>query len=241
MNGNAALRPVPAWIPAFWLFALVLTLVVVPAAQAHASDINPDPRKHLNAVHFASAGYGEQDEQFCVESHDTGKLSNGSARAFLNETLVNLEDYKIWDGTGDWRIDLRAAQYNCTAYDSATRNTIEIEVHYAWDWSAKCGGSTGYYNCVVHDKPVWNPTYGHNDSRWAYVYLVFSSGGELSSKGRAFINHEFGHVFGLQDAGDCSPPSLMHSALVGYGCTNWMNPYPSIADFGSVVAVMNGA
>jgi hypothetical protein len=214
--------------------ALVLGLLVGPSPAAHASDIHPDPRAHLNSMHYQTS------EQFCVESHDTTKLSNASARSFLTQTLTGLADYKIWDGTGGDRINLVPTQKNCTAYDSATRATIEIEVHYGWDWSSKCGGSPGYYNCVVHDNPVWNADHGHHDSRWAYVYLVYSSGGELSDRGRAFINHEFGHVFGLIDAGDCDPPSIMHSTLVGYGCNNWLNPYPSPADFHSVVTVMNG-
>jgi hypothetical protein len=218
-----------------WLPAFVLALIALPAQAAQASDIHPDSRAHLHNMHYAAS------EQFCVESHDTAKLSNSSARSFLTQTLTGLEDYKTWNGLGGGRIDLRSTLKNCTAYDATTRATIEIEVHYNWDWSSVCGGSWGYYNCVVHDNPVWNADYGHYDSRWAYVYLVYSSGGELSDRGRAFINHEFGHVFGLMDAGDCDPPSIMHSTLVGYGCDNWLNPWPSQADFNSVVAVMNGA
>lgn len=231
----------PVWVPVFWAASLVLGLLVAAPGTARASDIHPDSTAHLNNVHFASAGYGEEDEQFCIESHDTSRVSHAAGATFVNDVLVGYSASQNWDGLGDWRIDLRKALKNCTAYDSATRATIEIEVHYAANWNHICGGDWGYYNCVVRDKPVWNSTYGHYDSQWAYVYLVFSSGGQLNDRGRAFINHEFGHVFGLTDAGDCSPPSLMHSTRVGYGCGNWTASYPSPADYQSVVNVMNGA
>jgi hypothetical protein len=214
--------------------AMVAAALLVSAQTVHASDINPDPQKHLHNMHYSAS------EQYCVESHDTAKLSNASARSFLTDVLTGGEDSKNWNNLGGGRINLIPTNKNCTAYEADTRATIEIEVHYAWDWSSECGGSWGYYNCVKHANPVWNADHGHYDSRWAYVYLVYSSGGELSDRGRAFINHEFGHVFGLMDAGDCDPPSIMHSTLVGYGCNNWLNPWPSPADFNSVVAVMNG-
>lgn len=226
------------WVPVVWLSAFALALVI-PAPAAYASHPNGSSEKHLRNMHYATAGSGGRDEQFCVESHDTSKVSHSTARAFVNQTLTQMGSGKVWDGLGNWRIDLWVTNNHCSAYDAATRDTIEIEVHYGWNWNGICGGDYGYYNCVVHTNAGWNPDYGHYDSRRAKVYLVFSSGGRLDNVGRAFINHEFGHVFGLaDDNGICNPASIMHSSIVGYSCGNWPNWYPSPADFQSVVALM---
>jgi hypothetical protein len=225
------IRPA-AWVSLFW----VMVLLVLPTPTASASLINPDPAKRLHSMHFTNI-----DEQFCAESFDTSQVSHASARSFLNQTLTGLEDSKTWDNLGGGRIDLIATQRNCLSYDPATRETIEIEAHYGWDWSQYCGLPAGYWNCVRHAYPVPNDQFGYWDSRWAYVYLVFSSGAQLNDTGRAFINHEFGHVFGLQHPGTCTQPSIMYTQLVGYPCTNWLNPWPSTADFNAAIAVMNGS
>lgn len=234
-------RAVPAWVAVFWA-AVVVCAVLVPATPAAAS--HRSVSNHLHNFHYNSTGSGPgaNDEQYCIESHDTNQVSNAAGKDFIRQVLTGYTAGRMWDGTGGWRIDLWATSKNCTAYSSATRATIEIEVHYGWDWSGQCGGPSGYYNCVVKDYPLWNADYGHTDYRWAYVYLVFSSGGGLDDRGRAFVNHEFGHVWGLlDDDGTCSPPSLMHSTRVGYGCSNWQNSYPSSGDFSSVVAGMDGS
>lgn len=230
----------PVWVPVTWV-AVLLAALLVPAEPASASHPNPSPSRHLHNIHYATSGSsaGANDEQFCVESHDTAKVSNSAGRAFVNQTLTEMGSGRVWDGLGGWRIDLWPTSANCTSYATSTRATIEIEVHYGWDWSGPCGGPTGYYNCVVHDNLVWDASHGHYDSQWAYVYLVFSSGGRLDTVGRGFINHEFGHVFGLaDDNGVCNPPSLMHSTVVGYSCGNWPYWYPSPADFQSVENVL---
>jgi hypothetical protein len=219
------------------VLGVLVAALTVPSPAAHASHVNPDPLKHLHNMHYSGS------EQFCIESFDTGKVSHASGKSFVNQTLTQMGSGKVWNGLGGGRINLVATNNHCTAYDPDTRATIEIEVYYGWDWSGVCGPPAGYYNCVVHDNAVWDAEHGHYDSRWAYVYLVFSSGGRLDNVGRAFINHEFGHVWGLADHGaaggsSCSPPSIMHSTVVGYPCTNWPNWYPSSSDFQSVLQVM---
>jgi hypothetical protein len=211
-------------------------LVTIPAQSAHASHPNPDVFRHLHNMHYSAI------EQFCVESFDTAKVSHASARSFVNQTLTQMGSGKVWDGLGNGRIDLRVTNNHCSSYDPATRRTIEIEVYYGWDWSDACGLPAGYWNCVRHANPVFDEQRNHWDAQWAYVYLVFSSGARLDNVGRGFINHEFGHVWGLADPGNggssCTPASIMHSSVVGYPCTNWPNWYPSSADFQSVLRVM---
>ncbi|HZM78968.1 MAG TPA: hypothetical protein VFC19_24835 [Candidatus Limnocylindrales bacterium] len=218
------------------MLAAAAVLVAIPAQAAQASHANPDPFKHLHNMHYQSV------EQFCVQSFDTAKVSHSSARSFVNQTLTQMGSGKVWDGLGSGRLQLHVTNNYCSAYDPTTRATIEIEVYYGWDWSGVCGAPVGYYNCVVHDNPVFDSARNHWDARWAYVYLVFSSGGRLDNVGRAFINHEFGHVWGLADHGvgssSCNPPSIMHSTVVSYPCTNWPYWYPSPSDFQSVLRIM---
>jgi hypothetical protein len=247
---NSNYRP-PRWIPLGWASAFLLALLVAAppaeAAHRHVPDENGYV-PHLNEMHWASAGDngpGGNDEQYCVQSHDTSVVGHTTARNFVRETLVGLDFDKIWDGTGNWKIDLWYTQNPCSSYSGSTRESIEIEYHYGHNWNfiPTCGGTYGYYNCVEFAQPTYNSTYGHYDYTKGKVYLVFSSGGQLNTRGRAFINHETGHIWGLKDpnySGHCPTPSIMHGTAVGYGCTNWTAWYPSQYDFASVKTVMAG-
>lgn len=229
------------------LLAMLASAAPAMASHHHYPDGNGWVR-HLNEMHYASDGNGQaggMDEQYCVQSHDTSVVSNSAAKAFVRETLTGLEFSKIWDGTGDWKIDLYATANPCSSYSGDTRASIEIEYHYGHDWShiPMCEGDPGYFNCVEFSQRTYDANYGHSDYTKAKVYLVYSSGGQLNTRGRAFINHETGHVFGLKDpdyVGHCHTPSIMHGTAVGYGCTNWTNWYPSQSDFASVKSVMAG-
>jgi hypothetical protein len=240
-------RRTPLWIRLGWAAVALLTAgVLAPAAQA--SHHNTDATQtHVNNMHYGSQGSQSapeaRDEQYCGEVYANSHLTHGQATDFLRNTLVSQSTEKVWDGTGGYRIDLWLAPNPCTSYPQEERNSIELEYHYAADWSHKCGGSVGYYNCAESQGPVWNADYGHTDFQWKVMRMVDSSGGQLNERGRAFINHETGHAWGLLDPrweGDCHTPSIMHGVRSGYGCENWQNWWPSSHDFASVVASMNG-
>ncbi|AJE85926.1 MULTISPECIES: hypothetical protein [Streptomyces] len=235
-----------SWIGFGWA-AVALAVAGIVAPAAGASHHNTDPTQtHVRNMHYASPGAdapGSLDEQYCGEVTGSSYLTHAQATSFLRDTLVNQSDEKIWDGTGDYRIDLWLAPNSCSSYPQPERNSIEIEYHYAADWSSVCGGSYGYYNCAQSQNPLYNADYGHTDYQWKVIRLVDSSGGQLNEKGRAFINHETGHAWGLLDPrfeGDCHTPSIMHGVRTGYGCENWPNWWPSSYDFASVVESMNG-
>ncbi len=244
-------RRLPRWIPLGWAVTLLLAMIAAapPATAAHRHVPDGDGRiRHLNEMHYASAGSppgtaGGMDEQYCVESHDPAYLSSSRAKSFVRETLTLLDFSKIWDGTGDWKVDLYATANPCSSYSGSTRETIEIEYHYGWNWShiPTCGDSIS--NCVEFSQSNWDPNYGHTDYTKAKVYLLYRSGGRLDSVGRAFINHETGHVLGLRDPDyptHCPGPSIMHTTYVSYGCSDWPYWYPSPRDFASVKTVMAG-
>jgi hypothetical protein len=233
------------WATAGWLFTLCLAaLVLAPSAEASHHNTSAY-QTHLNSMHYRSVngtnGPGPLDEQYCAQIHSGSYLTHSQATSFLKDTLVGQGDHD-WDGTGDYRIDLWLAPDPCTSYPSQERASIEIEYHYAADWSSVCGGSYGYYNCAVSQNPVYNSDYGHTDYLWKVIHLVDSSGGQLDNRGRAFINHETGHAWGLLDPrydGDCTTPSIMHGSYT-YGCQNWQNWWPSSYDYQSVISSMNG-
>jgi len=249
--GPMSTKHLPRWVPLGWAATLLLALLASapPAAASHRHTVDQNGYiLHLNEMHYASTGSdgaGGNDEQYCVQSHDTSVVSNSSAKAFVRETLAGLDFNKIWDGTGDWKIDLWPTINPCSSYSGTTRASIEIEYHYGHDWShiPTCGPPYGKWNCTEFAQPTYNRDYGHWDYTKGKVYLVFSSGGRLDSVGRAFINHETGHVWGLKDpdyVGDCRWASIMHTDYVSYGCTNWPYWYPSQSDFASVKTVMAG-
>ena len=88
----------PRWIPLGWTAILMLALTVAaPAApRAHANHWHVEDAngyvRHLNNMHFASpdspTGGGGQDEQYCVESHDTSVVSHTRARDFVRQTVA---------------------------------------------------------------------------------------------------------------------------------------------------------
>ncbi|MGY1453679.1 hypothetical protein [Streptomyces sp. SS8] len=237
-------RFAPLWTRLGWAAVMaLLAALLAPAAQASHYHTG-STQSHLHNMHYNtvnSGGPGTYDEQYCGQVHSSSYLTHSQATNFLQNTLTGQGD-RDWDGTGDYRIDMWLAPNPCTSYPSAERAGIEMEYHYAADWSSVCGGSYGYYNCAVDQNPVYNSAYGHTDYRWNVIYLVDSSGGQLDNRGRAFINHETGHSWGLLDPrwdGDCHTPSIMHGSYT-YGCTNWQNWWPSSYDYNSVVTVMNG-
>ena len=234
----------PARLEAAWVAVLLLVAgLLAPAAQASHHNTSAY-QTHVRSMHYTSAGGGAAgplDEQYCAQVYGSSYLSHAQARNFLEDTLIN-QGSRSWDGTGGWRIDLWLAPNPCTSYPTQERAEIELEYHYAADWSSVCGGSYGYYNCAVSQNPVYNADYGHTDYRWKVMYMVDSTGGQLNNTGRVFINHETGHAWGLLDPrwdGDCHTPSVMHGSYT-YGCQNWTNWWPSSYDFDSVVASMNG-
>lgn len=234
------------WIACGWAAVALLTgAVAAPAAQASHHNTEAT-QTHVRNMHYSTSNPdapGELDEQYCGEVTSSSYLTHSQATSFLRDTLVSQSDEKIWDGTGDYRIDLWLAPNRCSSYSQAERNSIEMEYHYAADWSSRCGGSYGYYNCAESQNPIYNADYGHTDYQWKVIRLVDSSGGQLDERGRAFLNHETGHAWGLLDPaydGDCRTPSIMHGVRTGYGCENWANWWPSSYDFASVVQSMNG-
>lgn len=227
------------WLPALWIGALLLAIAGLVPSAAQASHPHESSVTHLNFQHYATAGStaAGRDEQYCVESHADSALSDAAARAMVADTLNNQPADQRWDGLGDWRIDLWPTAQRCDAYSDSTLATIEVRVRFNTSWPATCGtlsdGTAA--SCVRHYEQMENADFGHWDSRRATVYMVIGHH-------TGVLNHEFGHVFGLRDPvdGNCEPPSLMHSSAVGYGCGNWLNPWPSPADRQTVTSIING-
>lgn len=231
-------RHTPRWILAGWIaIAVVAAIRLTPVANASHSHTGWDQR-HISTIHTASSGTtpGSQDEEYCVVSF-TSSLSASTFAPFLQETLTGLDFSIIWDGTGDWKIDLWRKAKWCNQYTTAERDTIEIEYRIADSWS-ECGAG---FSCVVSVAPVQDSSGQHQHYRWMNSLLKTSHVSGLDTRARAFINHESGHLFGLRDPeynGDCMH-SVMHNFLYSQlGCTDpvW---YPTSSDFTSVKSIMS--
>jgi hypothetical protein len=235
-----ARQRLPRWILAGWLaIAIAGVYRFTPVAKASHSHTG-SYQIHLANMHnntVSSTGPGAYDEQYCIVSYSS--LSPTTAANFIQETLTALDSSIIWDGTGNYRIDLWRTQKFCDQYTQSERDTIEIEYRIKDYWTAECGGDI--YSCVRQAGPLVDPVSGHTHFRWINSLLKTSHISGLNTRARAFINHETGHIWGLRDPsyyGDCTH-SVMHNFLYSsLGCTDavW---YPTSSDFTSVRSVMD--
>jgi hypothetical protein len=241
MSIPPAVPPTPRWIFAAWLaVAAVVAWRHVPVAYASHSH-NGWEQKHISTMHAnngTSTAPGSQDEEWCLQMHTTAASATTLSNR-LQETLTQLAFNQIWDGTGDWNVDIWRKPLQCSQYAQAERSTIEIEYHVRESWTAECGGSI--YSCVVFDAPENDPTGDHQHFKWVYSYLKLEHVNGDITRARKFINHETGHILGLMDPqywGHCSE-SVMHNDLYreAAGCTSpiW---YPSASDFTSVKKII---
>ncbi|MCY1076651.1 hypothetical protein [Archangium lansingense] len=234
-------RRTPRWSAVAWVAVLsVVAWRHIPLAHASHSH-NGSYQVHLSTIHDnngTSTMPGSLDEQYCILSL-TSSVDGTRMAGFIEETLAKLDFSLVWDGTGNWRVDLWRAAKLCNQYDSATRATIGIEYHIADSWASQCGGDI--YSCVVQDNPVVDPVNGHTHFKWMYSYLKAQHVSGYDTRARKFINHETGHILGLKDPGyygDCMN-SVMHNDLYSsMGCTDpvW---YPTTSDFTSVKKIQD--
>ncbi|WP_232293541.1 hypothetical protein [Stigmatella aurantiaca] len=234
-------RRLPRWIALGWVS--VLSFVAwrqLPLAHASHSH-NGSYQVHVSTIHGndgTATSPGSQDEEYCILSH-TAAVNATQMANLIEETLVKLSDSQIWDGTGEWRVDLWRAKKFCNEFDSASRAAIEIEYQIANSWASQCGGDI--YSCVVQDNPVVDPVNGHTHFKWVYSYLKAEHISGNLTRARKFINHETGHILGLKDpdySGHCMN-SVMHNDLYSsLGCTDpvW---HPTASDFTSVKKIQD--
>lgn len=234
----ASARGVPRWIATAW--AGVLAVVAwhhLPVAQANHTHTG-GTQLHIATIHGnngTSTTPGDQDEQYCVQSH-TARINGTQMANFIEETLAKLATANIWDGTANWRVNLWRMAKSCSEYDSATRGTIEYEYHINDDWPdvSLCGTS---YSCVVFENAAFDGYHTHY--KWGYSYLQTEHVSDYNERTRKFINHETGHILGLKDPdyyGHCMN-SVMHNNLyASMGCTDpvW---YPTASDKSSIVRI----
>lgn len=213
-----------------FLVAILSIAVMAPWALVHLGTANAShpygDARHQYFIHWNSTGHGALDEDYCVDSHDSG-MSDATAKSRVQSTLMS--DGSHWDLIGSGKLDLYTASNPCLSYSD--RSWIEIEFHVYSNPSSFCWNETGI-SCVHQIDLVGGYHY-----RYQNVYLKTSHVDGPASEYHQTINHEFGHVLGLRDpsttdGSDCSPSSIMHT-FAYYGCG--YVEYPTEGDISSVV------
>jgi hypothetical protein len=169
-------------------------------------DTIPDRHKHLLSMTNTTL------DKYCV---NRGQGSNWSVTAYYNRIRNVLElgdSQQRWDGLGklgEARVELAGV---------VTGPPCETGTHIFVTITTNSGPCEAGESCAFPGT-TWdfNPLTGHEEARY-YTVLLQPNHIEDNGFHPHIINHEFGHVFGLDDGAgpnDC-PDSVMHDT--GYGC-----------------------
>ena len=224
-------RQLGRWLDAALIISMGMLFILSAALVQNRRATAYHP--HNPGVHLLSQHSGA-NEEFCVWIEGPSYLTHSSAFYAINDTLYldnQSEDWDTlaWDGNA-WRVfwDPLNSEYE-PCYPNRYGAYFDAQYRIQNDQSSH---GCGQYNCVYQMDPVSGPL-GHQDFNWFLVYLrsdgVRSVGGVVN---RHAINHETGHVLGLQDGGPLAPgydrtctQSIMHSAAYGCG-VNYLWPQP---------------
>lgn len=247
---NLALLAALAWLP--------LATLTTGTAEAN----------HPRGFYLAALRSVEWKETFCVET-ERSSMAIADAHARVNATLTWENPDQDWHGLNNWKIEFEDpyAVYgrSCEAlrgFEPFPYTEAEIRYRVRDDEHIPdiCRDRQGRpYSCAARDEiegMSWN-----NEVEWQY-FNVFLRTDPMQGddpwqnnpdRRRHPINHETGHVFGLDDGGPLAedspdkscPQSIMHPDY--YGCDGQMGrpyvppyPWPQGIDFTTVTNISEG-
>lgn len=163
-----------------------------------------------------------------------------------------------WDGLAGNKVYFTMAAFNgvvreCDDLTQAQRDTIPIEAYHTHDVTtaqagfhsaSPCRSFAGNSACTENTHRVWNAIANHYDMAWSYVWfpeaaLYNTSTHAPRTSPQWVINHEFGHVLGLNDGdGKTCPPSIMHAGK-GVCPITTSTLWPTQSDRDSVTRIAN--
>ncbi len=195
--------------------------------------------RHVGSLH----GGGKED--WCAERIGEAHPGTASvASPITSFTLTEIQGrvdntVRLDNPTGDWHransdarivFNLGATAKNCTELSTATRDAMDIEF-WAWgpnsddvaDITSICGAASSCVYPRASEKYTNNVgPIVHDDYNKLEVHLLYSQvngSGSCDANGicqrRGVINHEVGHVLGLDDchaSQSCGPDGVMHQA-----------------------------
>jgi len=185
----------------------------------------------VDAAHPQGHAIGSQRDALTGEEYCLGFQSPyfqsqyASFRSSVQQAFVNSFSGDDWDYESDNKIAFAAYYTDCNYLGPSVLAETEIRYWIAPDWTSPCGSSG--ISCVFK----WGSYYYVNGTAYwsgANVYMD----GDLAT-GYHHINHETGHVLGLDDPPPCDPggganASVMHDSYYCGGYTNYA--YPTTAD-----------
>jgi len=212
---------------------------------------------HQTNMHSVSAL-----ESVCI-INTSEDVTDASFRSILREKLYKYAgtgqlNPPNWDGLAGNKVDItiplvNGALVECDKLPQAQRDTMAIEAYHTHDVTtvkpgfnsaSPCRTFAGNSACTENTYRVWNATARHYDMAWSYVwfpeYLLYNTTTHAYvANPQWIINHEFGHVLGLNDGtGDKCSSSIMHAGKGGCPVTA-STSWPTQADRTSVTYLAN--
>jgi hypothetical protein len=182
-------------------------------------------------IHLGSINVGDS-ESFCVLIRD-GSMPLSTAYSRVKATLTTDNPAEDWHGLDPVGRVSFLGNNGVSCDQDPNRLGIRIEF------------SVGNFGCPILNDPnvscvhlfdrYYDTISGHEERRYADVYLKTSHVNGSAALYRHVINHETGHVLGLRDGDGTCPDSIMHS--IYYGCSV-NREWPSAGDRSSVQSLL---
>jgi hypothetical protein len=224
---NLALLAILAWLP----------LGAVDTARANHPTTNP-------TFYLAGMRVVDWPETTCVDTLQTGLISFEEALNRIYGTLAFARPDRDWNEfyAGHITFEFIYGQH-CDLITDVPWGEIELRYYVQTPDSPPCI----FYSCARRGGDQWvdEPT-GRVEWTKYNVYLKDESlVSDDEVRYRHLINHETGHVFGLDDPREgCegqAVDSVMHPEYDPYYCQNGpRRPYPTDLDFETVRALIDG-
>lgn len=215
---------------------LLRFLVVLQSSASHPypqnidgdGDTVVDPHSHVKSMTEFST------DRLCAIVLE-GNVDQPTMLGRIKATLLGDNPAEDWNGLRGGKVAFAAATEPC----NITSAVVQIEY---WVLDNACGVANPLnLSCAFPNSvPVQNPLTGHQEFvRFKVIFdPAHATGTEFD---RYIINHETGHVLGLEDGGPQNPSGVATpctgSVMHIYGCDNW-GPWPTAEDRASVESLI---
>lgn len=223
---NLALLAILAWLP-------LGTIATVKA-------------DHQTGFYLAGMRSPEWRETTCIDTYGTARISHAAARDRIVGTLMFANTGGDWHGFYADHIFFDPIYYSqCSDLNDFTAprlSDVELRYYVREPQGLYCNP----FSCAVKGGDAWSGPLGRVEWTKYNVYLKAEVLASWEGAYRHLINHETGHVFGLDDPPEgcagSARDSVMHPSYNPYYCpTGDPRWYPTGLDFESVRRIINGA
>ena len=208
---------------------LLRAFIAAESFASHRFPVVSDVHRHLKSMTDFST------ENYCVDVGFAPPMAHADALARVAGPLRLDDPSNDWNGLKGGRVAFGQRDNQC----SQSPGSAGIELKYFVENSTLCsfhGQPRPQASCPFEDgEPRWNNVTGHREYE-SFTILLHAADLQDNAFYHHLVNHETGHVLGLQDGGpietaDPGPipcePSIMHDYY--HGCSvNY--DYPTFSD-----------